>query len=114
MLKCLAARSVQWTEGAAEGELSQNTVLMCLEDQEPNLQQEEAKVGKACLGKDGSSNCFVLSVLTINDAPARDDLPLGTQRCTYRATIVGTQLSSLRLQRRAASTMSKCDRRVQE
>ena len=32
-------------------------------------------------------------MLTINDTLARDDLPLETQRCTYRATIVGTQLS---------------------
>ena len=61
LLKCLAARSVRWTEGAAERELSQNTVLMCIEEQEPNLHKKEAKVWKACLGKDGSSNCFVFS-----------------------------------------------------
>ena len=40
LLKCLAARSVQWTEGAAEGELSQNTVLLCLENQDPNAHKQ--------------------------------------------------------------------------
>ena len=55
----LAALSVQRTEGAAEGRLSQNTTLMCLETQVPNSHEIEAGICNMCVRENRWTNLLL-------------------------------------------------------
>ena len=57
---CLAALSVQRTESAAEGRLSQNTTLMCPEFKDPNPQQDRGGDCSVCVRDDGLNNLLSL------------------------------------------------------
>ena len=57
---CLAALSVQRTESAAEGRLSQNTTLKCPEFKDPNPQQDRGGDCSVCVRDDGLNNLLSL------------------------------------------------------
>ena len=112
--KSLAALSVQRTEGAAEGRLSQNTTFDGLEAQDLNPQQDRGGGLHVCVGDDSLTNLLSLLSTRISCAGTCRICPASTAFCQPEALCQRTShrhrtsLGSQRFAHRAATWDFNC------